>query len=338
MSNLQSEGVLQGIIDSYSDTIDYNNLTNKPKINGTTIEGDHDGHYYGLANLSDIKTEIEWITWSDYKQLSEARKKDGTVYFIPDCTAWDKGTASGSVVTFNDGSENPLVDLKLDINAVQSGTGTPSPSNPRTISGWTSANVVVSPTLDPGDGTTYNINWNTEAGEIFGGKLDATTGVLTVDKTFVEFDGSSDENWIMGSSGGHYRAYINISDIKSYSGSYSSISTLYICSIFENASWNSVFDGNLKAGMTGQNWGFGLDALSITTDSALRSWISSNHIQVCYELANPITVTLTPEQISTILGTNNIWANTGDVDLEYWKNTGSRPEIRCKDIIFGIGI
>lgn len=43
--------------------------------------------------------------------------------------------------------------------------------------------------------------------------------------------------------------------------------------------------------------------------------------QVVYELATPITYTLTPTEIRTLLGANNIWADTGDVDVDYRADT-----------------
>ena len=39
--------------------------------------------------------------------------------------------------------------------------------------------------------------------------------------------------------------------------------------------------------------------------------------QVAYELATPTTVQLSPTEISTLLGDNNVWAECGDVSLEY---------------------
>ena len=36
-----------------------------------------------------------------------------------------------------------------------------------------------------------------------------------------------------------------------------------------------------------------------------------------YELATPLTYHLTPNQISALLGANNVWADTGDVSMEY---------------------
>ena len=38
--------------------------------------------------------------------------------------------------------------------------------------------------------------------------------------------------------------------------------------------------------------------------------------QVVYELATPITYHLTPTEITALLGTNNIWADTGDSTVE----------------------
>lgn len=39
--------------------------------------------------------------------------------------------------------------------------------------------------------------------------------------------------------------------------------------------------------------------------------------QVVYKPATPITYQLTPTEVATFLGTNNIWADTGDVDVTY---------------------
>lgn len=40
-----------------------------------------------------------------------------------------------------------------------------------------------------------------------------------------------------------------------------------------------------------------------------------------YELATPIEITLTPTQIETLLGTNNIWSDAGTVDVDYRADT-----------------
>jgi len=43
--------------------------------------------------------------------------------------------------------------------------------------------------------------------------------------------------------------------------------------------------------------------------------------KLCYELATPLTVSLSPSQLSTLLGQNNIWADTGAVSVEYRADT-----------------
>ena len=53
-----------------------------------------------------------------------------------------KSMPAGAISTFNDGTDLPLNQLKFNIVPVQSGSGDPSPSNPRPISGWTGAEVV----------------------------------------------------------------------------------------------------------------------------------------------------------------------------------------------------
>jgi hypothetical protein len=39
---------------------------------------------------------------------------------------------------------------------------------------------------------------------------------------------------------------------------------------------------------------------------------------VCYELATPITLSITSQDIPTLLGENNIFSNTGDVEVDYY--------------------
>ena len=51
--------------------------------------------------------------------------------------------ASGSICTFDDGSETPVKSLSVNIDPVQAGSGDPSPENARPISGWDGVNVYV---------------------------------------------------------------------------------------------------------------------------------------------------------------------------------------------------
>ena len=41
-------------------------------------------------------------------------------------------------------------------------------------------------------------------------------------------------------------------------------------------------------------------------------------LQICYELATPVTYTLTAEQVTMLLGNNTIWADSGNIKLTYY--------------------
>lgn len=87
-------------------------------------------------------------------------------------------TESGAVVSFTAADAAPVADLTAAIVPVQSGSGDPSPTNIRPISGWTECKVYRSgaATSDP---TIYTVTFGS-AGTVYGGTLDVTTGKLTV--------------------------------------------------------------------------------------------------------------------------------------------------------------
>lgn len=59
--------------------------------------------------------------------------------------------------------------------------------------------------------------------------------------------------------------------------------------------------------------------LAYTVPSDFKSAMSG--VQLCYELANPIEIQLSANQINSIYGVNNIWADTGNTSVEYCADT-----------------
>ena len=57
-----------------------------------------------------------------------------------------------------------------------------------------------------------------------------------------------------------------------------------------------------------------------------------NGVQLVYELATPQTYQLTPVEVKTLLGLNNVWADTGDVEVQYRADT--KMYIDCKNTDF----
>ena len=336
-------------------------------------------------------------------------------------------TVTGAIVNFPDGADDiPVQDLVVNIEPVQSGSGNPSPSNIRPITGWTGANVTRCGTnvceedfedgyittsgglssyqnairsknynscvpnaqyyykITQGIGganiawydaqktfiqrdnnkanavitapsnarffklsiynykatnptyandisincpstdhdyhayitpATYSIDWTTEAGTVYGGSLDVTTGVLTVDRAMVDL---GDLEWEYQSTDNRFIT-IDISSLIVHPAD-SNTKLNCICSSYQVTTYNGT-------SATANNNKFGIRSngnLAIRderyTDSDLFTAAVDNVLFV-YPLATPITYNLTPTEVKTLLGTNNIWADTGDVDVDYRADT-----------------
>ena len=177
------------------------------------------------------------------------------------------------------------------------------------ISGWTGANIHVSPTTDAADGTTYSITFPSEAGTVYGGTLDVTTGKLTVDRAMVTFNGT--ENWqkdnyiyLMGYKG---RTAVNGA-----------------CSHFPYVTAN-IYSSN---GIAISDWALivGAAVAQSYTPAEWKAFLSeqaanNTPVTVVYGISTPIVYDLTPTEVRTLLGTNNIWADTGDSSVHYRADT-----------------
>ena len=159
---------------------------------------------------------------------------------------------------------------------------------------------------EPYQGNTYSVSWQSEAGTVYGGTLDVVSGELVVDRTYIIFDGSEDEIWYTYSNTGYRVPRNNMG-----------LSGNGICNIAPTVSSASSYGVMFSASnnyiyffQTVSEWG-------VATLADLRAWLATNNVEVCYELAEPITYHLTPTEVRTLLGQNNVWADTGDVEVTY---------------------
>ena len=60
--------------------------------------------------------------------------------------------------------------------------------------------------------------------------------------------------------------------------------------------------------------------------SSLRSYLASNPLQVCYELATPLTFNLTPAQLNLLSSTNILTTNAKDLTVRYYA-TGQQGNV-----------
>ena len=198
----------------------------------------------------------------------------------------------------------PLKSLSIAIEPVQSGSGDPSPDNVRPISGWTEVKVWVEPTHDTTADPTVTVDLD---GTRYGGTLDVLTGALTVMKKTALI---SDFSWSpQSSSGRDFFRTSNITEMENGSDCLTSN-----IPFVGGTSVASMPDGSMA--LIGQQ--FRLYDTSLTDKESLATKYGTG--QICYELSAPQTVQLTPEQVSTLAGSNNVWADTGDVTLEYRAN------------------
>jgi len=133
---------------------------------------------------------------------------------------------------------------------------------------------------------------------------------------YVEFDGSNDENWERHSSGSASNFAMKISLAHAFVTTNENISSNYLTPISSSATW-----GNYDNWITSSSRGVLNTGIQSITDVAMwRTYLASNPLEVRYELATPYIIDLPDgEPITTLLSTNNIYADTGDISLQFRK-------------------
>ena len=216
---------------------------------------------------------------------------------------------SNTAIASFTGDGRDLVRLVVGIEPVQAGSGDPSPDNIRPISGWTGANIVVSPTLDDQDGTTYSIAWQSEADTVYVGTLDVTSGILTVDSRY--HDLASFEWSTYTSSGNLFFATSSLQILRSDR-------SIFLCDRFTprvSQYAPTVPVANSIYEIYARYYHLNVYYPDITTLSDFQTYLQNNPTHILCKLDTPIQYTLTPTEITTLLGANNIWADTGDIIL-----------------------
>ena len=164
-------------------------------------------------------------------------------------------------------------------------------------------------------GSTYPITFPSEAGTVYGGTLNPVTGELVVDRMMVQIRAAQNRSVDANNNYFWYSTSITlgIPNIKELNAKLiSNRMTKY-----SNVT-NVSPEGNITYYANGIiRW----KEQGTLTLSEYNSYLSENPLEICYEIANPTTYTLTPTEIRTLLGTNNIWADTGDVSVDYRADT-----------------
>lgn len=162
-------------------------------------------------------------------------------------------------------------------------------------------------------GTTYPITFPTSAGTVYGGTLSVNkdgTGTLVVKYGHVAFDGT--ESWVSSTSLAGRYLVTQVDALKNNLGILCCSEYIPARSIAEvTARGYAYIDGN------GTNARVGINSF-IDTLSDWKSYLASQYsagkpVQVVYELATPITYTLSAPQVLSLIGQNHVWADCGNI-------------------------
>lgn len=185
-------------------------------------------------------------------------------------------------------------------------------------------------------GETYPITWS-EAGTVYGGTLDVINGTLTKEYESVDL---GTRNWSYNSSIGAF--YSSLPDIIT-TGYTNAMKAPIVCDKYVTVAYYpdgaGAFGGNDKCVAFAFQSGRRLYVKdSAYTDVATFNAAISGTMLV-YKLAEPVTYQLAPTEITTLIGENNIWADCGEVSVEYFAKTQTYIEQRInatKSIITGV--
>lgn len=230
-------------------------------------------------------------------------------------------------------------DLTAYVN-IRIASGYSAPAGGLTLSPMIRPASISDSTYEPYRGTTYPISWQSEAGTVYGGELDVTTGVLTVDRVQKDYAGGSDESWSVNAYNGRYRAYTAVSDIATNVAD-SAVADI-LCNMYKAISYNQ---GTVAEGISARynNGQINVFQTVATSTAEWKTWLASHPLTVVYPLATPVTYQLTPTEVTTLLGANNIWADTGEIlearfDGDVKKAVDSKqPVITVSGILVGDG-
>ena len=159
--------------------------------------------------------------------------------------------------------------------------------------------------------TAVPITWQTEAGTIYGGTLDVTTGLLTVTHVQKVLDGSDASRFATTASGlVRYNPSPNMASGRNYGDP---------CAMADKL---KKVEAPADAGDYSIVFGSGNPYIYVvvpggSTVEAVCAWLAENNVTIVYPIATQLTYQLTPQEVTTLLGVNNIWADTGGVSVTY---------------------
>lgn len=229
----------------------------------------------------------------DNSYLKELLRKEGIITLF---------TKEGNPISIDNAVAGRVYDLVVSMTPKQAGTGTPSPTNVRTVSGFSSITITL-------NGVDTEVSLSNTA---YGGTLDLITGASDLTWDLVEFDGSDDEEWLYISGTGFDQFNIPVG---------TAIDMLNIISnefILIDANERTTKMGMVAYSDKTCRISFPSAQSVAQTAADFKTWLSSHPLQIAYLRATHGTVSFTPSAVTLATGSNTISSDTGTtMDLKY---------------------
>lgn len=142
--------------------------------------------------------------------------------------------------------------------------------------------------------------------QVYGGELDVTTGVLIARYGMVDM-GTLTYNV----GGGGTQFYTTITDASNSPANNDAYCSNYPRTTIVSG-WGDLTDKHFAL----YNKAVRVYDTSYSTAADFKTAMAG--VQLLYELATPLTIQLTPTEVQTLTGTNNVWADSGAVNVSYW--------------------
>lgn len=155
-------------------------------------------------------------------------------------------------------------------------------------------------TFEPYHGKTYTTAFNQT---VYGGTLDVLTGELTITHGFITVNGTENIG----------KSTLTNCDIYIFGVVGADFSKPFITSAFEYSATAVNAIGYTWRGSSDVQMRMGYAPYGTTTVDDFKDWLSQNPLQICYTLATPTTLSLTPQTVKALVGENHMQASTGDV-------------------------
>ena len=161
---------------------------------------------------------------------------------------------------------------------------------------------------EPYIGEVYSVSWQSEAGNVYGGELDVTSGDLTITHIMVEGVWGDIPKSVPSVETGLVSGYLDFPEDVGQCTSQANYGESTYCNMCSTIIWGNATFTPAHYYINSQNRAW----LAFSSD------LDSNMpIQIVGKLVTPRIVHLDPIQISLISGTNVIWTDTNSIDIGY---------------------